>query len=252
MPRVARERSKTGIYHIILRGVNRQTIFKDDEDRQRFFESIAKFKDESKYQLYGYCFMDTHIHALMKEEMEPISLVLKRICSSFVYWYNLKYDRTGHLFQERYKSEVVEDDPYFLTVIRYIHQNPVKAGMVKNVSDYKWSSYQEYINKPLITDTEFALRLFSDDKKEAIKRFEMFNNQQNTDKCLEFEKKVRLTDEDIRSLLLQHGIDNNKKLLKLELDERNRILRDVKLTEGVTIRQLSKITGVSKSVISRL
>ena len=252
MPRQAREKSRTGIYHIMLRGINRQTIFKDDEDRQKLFESFNKFKEISNYQIYGYCFMGNHIHALLKEDSEPLSICVKRISSSFVYWYNLKYERSGHLFQERFKSETVEDDTYFLTVLRYIHQNPVKAGIAKTVSDYKWSSYQEYVNKAIITDTKFALKLFSNDREKAIQQFEKFNNQHNKDKCLDYEEKKRLTDDEIRALLLQQGIENNTRFNTLDKETRSKVLKNLKLTEGVTIRQLSKITGISRSVIDRL
>ena len=88
--------------------------------------------------------MGNHIHLLIKPEKEPLEQVFKRIGGRYVYWYNVKYQRVGHLFQDRFKSEPVEDDSYFLTVIRYIHQNPVKAGLCKNIKDYKYSSYAEY------------------------------------------------------------------------------------------------------------
>ena len=79
--------------------------------------------------------MGNHIHLLIQEGREPIEQVMKRIAARFVYWYNIKYRRAGHLFQDRYKSEPVENDAYFLTVIRYIHQNPIKAKLVDNIAD---------------------------------------------------------------------------------------------------------------------
>ena len=131
MPRQARKKSNSGVYHIMLRGINRQLIFEDDEDMQRFIETLKRYKDECGYSLYAFCLMGNHIHLLLKEGEEPISTILKRIAGSYVYWYNWKYGRSGHLFQDRFKSEPVEDDAYFLTVLRYIHQNPVKARICK-------------------------------------------------------------------------------------------------------------------------
>lgn len=93
-----------------------------------------------------------------------------------MYWYNRKYQRCGHLFQDRYKSEAVEDDRYFLTVLRYIHRNPVKAGIVKDIADYKWSSYSEYMGNSKIIDTDFVLKLFNDDKEKAIVSFMDFHD----------------------------------------------------------------------------
>src|SRR5699024_7538730 len=137
--RKARKKSRNGIYHIIMRGVNQQTIFEEDNDRQRFLDTLTRYKEISKYKIYSYCLMDNHIHLLWGEsEEESVSEAMKRICSSYVHWYNAKYERTGHLFQERFKSENVEDKRYFLTVLRYIHQNPVKAKIESNVFKCKW------------------------------------------------------------------------------------------------------------------
>nr|WP_311774044.1 transposase [Metabacillus sp. KUDC1714] len=121
----------------MLRGINRQTIFEDDEDKIKFLVTLKKYKEISKFQLYSYCLMDNHIHLLLKESGETISESIKRISSSYVYWYNNKYERCGLLFQERFKSENVENILYFLTVLRYIHQNPLKAGLAKTVFDSK-------------------------------------------------------------------------------------------------------------------
>lgn len=252
MPRYARRKSDTGISHIMLRGINKQTIFEDDEDRERFLETIKRFKEVSKYEVYGYCIMSNHVHLLIKETQEEISASIKRICSSYVYWYNWKYGRCGHLFQERFKSETVENDAYLLTVLRYIHQNPVKAGLTKRVQDYKWSSYNEYIIKPFITDTDFILQIFSDGKKKAIESYIEHTNEKNDDKCLDYTEKVRLSDSEIRSYLAKFDIKNNSELQQLDREKRNNIIRKIKYIEGVTIRQLSRITGISKSVIDRI
>lgn len=126
MPRQARKKSESGIYHIMLRGINKQQIFEDDEDCQKYLQILKECKAVSEFKLFAYCLMGNHIHLLIQLGKEPIDLIFKRIGSRYVYWYNLKYRRTGHLFQDRYKSEPVEADSYFLTVVRYIHQNPPK------------------------------------------------------------------------------------------------------------------------------
>ena len=128
MPRTARTKSESGIYHVMLRGINQQVIFKDEEDNRKFLEVLNDCKAVSGYKLFAYCLMGNHIHLLIKVEKEDLEQIFKRIGGRFVYWYNGKYSRGGHLFQDRYKSEPVETDEYFLAVLRYIHQNPVKAG----------------------------------------------------------------------------------------------------------------------------
>ncbi len=106
----------------MLRGINRQQIFEDKEDMQRFIETLLRYREQCEYVVYAYCLMGNHVHILLKEGKEDLTLILKRIAGSYVYWYNWKYRRIGHLFQDRFKSEPVDDDGYFLTVLRYIHQ----------------------------------------------------------------------------------------------------------------------------------
>ena len=131
MPREARKISQNETYHIMLRGINQQQIFEDEEDYQKFIEIIKSYQAICEYKVFAYCLMGNHIHFLMEFGKESIGQVFKRIGSKYVYWYNIKYQRKGHLFQDRFKSEPVDDDAYFLTVNRYIHQNPVKAGLCK-------------------------------------------------------------------------------------------------------------------------
>jgi putative transposase len=252
MPRHPRQQSETGIYHIIMRGINKQTIFEDSKDKERFFDTLKRYKTVSNYEVYGYCFMDNHVHILIKEITEPISLIVKRISGSYVYWFNRKYERWGHLFQERFKSEAVENDAYFLTVLRYIHQNPVKAGITKSVSEFRWSSFHEYVGEPVLTDVDFALNMFSPDNEKALELFKIFMNETNNDRCLDYEERVSVSDSEIKAILLQKNIQNINQLLQLNKQERNKIIKDLKSIEGVSIRQLSRLTGISKSVIARI
>lgn len=251
LARRAREKSSTGIYHVMIRGINRQAIFEDDEDRMRFIDTLREYKDISKYEIYGYCLMNNHVHLLIKERDEPISLIIKRICSSYVYWYNTKYERCGHLFQERFKSEVVEDDGYFLTVLRYIHQNPVKARIAENVSQAKWTSYKEYVEKARFVDIDFGLNYFSKYRAKAILRFIEFMNKENEDKCLDYLENIRLSDDEVRDHIKKLGIINSTAFQQLGKEKRDEILGGLKKMEGVTVRQIARVTGISKSVIDR-
>jgi REP element-mobilizing transposase RayT len=140
MPRKAREKSKIQIYHVMFRGINGQIIFEDNEDYNKYIQIIRDYKDICEYEIYAFCCMNNHIHMLIKEGREELGIVFRRLGAKYVYWYNKKYKRTGHLFQDRYKSEPVNDEKYLLTVLRYIHANPIKAGIVNNISKYTWSS----------------------------------------------------------------------------------------------------------------
>ncbi|MFA9558176.1 transposase [Evansella sp. AB-rgal1] len=108
MPRQARIKSSTGVYHVIFRGANRQEIFHDDADCSKFLRTVDKYRLLVGMQVFGWCLMSNHVHLLVKEGEEDISVTMKRIGVSFVAYYNLKYDTSGHLFQDRFRSECVE------------------------------------------------------------------------------------------------------------------------------------------------
>lgn len=245
MPRQARKKSSSGIYHIMLRGINRQQIFEDAEDREHFLETLENYKGQCGYTVYAYCLMGNHIHLLLKEGREDLTLVFKRIAGSYVYWYNWKYHRCGHLFQDRFKSEPVEDDSYFLSVLRYIHQNPVKAKLCKRAEEYEYSSMREYLSQPMYAETSFALSMLPNEQ------FIDYHLQKNEDVCMEMEESFRLTDEDAKVLI--NKIAKCKTAAEFQmLDIKTRNLCIHKLhKKGVSIRQISRLTGISRKIVER-
>lgn len=250
MPRRARKKGASGIYHIILRGQNRQLIFEDYEDNERFLQTIKDCKIKSGCKIYGYCLMGNHVHLLLHELDEEIGTIMRRIGSSYVYWYNWKYRRCGHLFQDRYKSEAVETDGYLLTVLRYIHQNPVKAGIEKKLSGYKWSSYNEYINRVTdLTDTDFALSIFDKDREKALQDFIQYHDEQGAERCLEIEDRLRLTDEEAKEIIKQKcSITSSIQLRELEKEKRNHYIKELK-EAGLSTRQIERLTGISRVTV---
>lgn len=177
---------------------------------------------------------------------------MKRLSSSYVYWYNLKYERCGHLFQERFNSENVESDVYFVTVLRYIHQNPLKAKLVRSVWDSKWTSIHEYVGMVKLVDIDRGLRLFSEDTKVAQQRFILYMQETNQDQCLDIKEAIKLSDDQVRDYLRTIGILSNSMLQQMDREERNVVLAKMKRIKGVSIRQISRVTGISKSVIDRI
>lgn len=249
MPRTARKKSKTGIYHIVLRGINRQTIFEDEEDAEKFLQTVKDYKNKSGYKIYAYCLMGNHIHLLIKEEKEELGIIMRRIGASYVYWYNWKYNRKGHLFQDRYKSEVVEDEKYLLNVIRYIHQNPLKANIVKDISEYKWSSYLEYLGKSKVIDKYFILDIINSNRNKAISIFKEFHKKNSNDTYLDIKENKRLRDNEAVDIIKNVcNISHCMELQKLELEKRNECLKILK-EEGLSTRQISRLTGISRNVV---
>ena len=128
MSRQARQQSNSNFYHIMLRGINRQNIFEDDDDRRRFIDTAFRFSEETQAKIHAWCLMSNHVHLLIYSEIIP-DMFIKKLSCSYVPYFNKKYDRIGHLFQDRYKSETITDESYLLGVVRYIHRNPQKAGI---------------------------------------------------------------------------------------------------------------------------
>ncbi len=252
MPRTARRKSETDIYHIMFRGTNGQAIFIDDEDNKRFLDTLNRYQQEIGYVLYAYCLMGNHIHLLIKEGNEDLSNTMRRIGTSYVNWYNWQYDRKGHLFQDRFKSEPVESDSYFLTVLRYIHQNPLKAGLVSDIESYKWSSYHEYIGEVKIVKVDFALLMFAKDRVESIKRFINFNLAANKDQCLDIAaKKKTISNKKIKQLVVKKFNLDLAILHDADKVTQLKVLKYLKDLEGTSLRQLSRLTGISVNRVFR-
>ena len=238
MPRVAREKSVTGIYHIMVRGIDKRNIFLSDSDYYKFLECIEKAKGKSEFLLLAYCLMTNHVHLLIKEGNEEIGDTVRRINVAYAQYHNKKHGRTGHLFQNRYKSEAVNDDNYLLVVMRYIHQNPIKAGIGKNIEDYKWSSYKRCLmDQKSIVDREISLGYYS-----SIGEFIKFNNEINDDQCLDYKVKKIYTDYELKIVI--EDIIEIRKLPTMEIKLRNQVLRRIKNKTGASIRQLERVLAI--------
>lgn len=246
MARVAREKSNSGIYHIMIRGINKQLILEDDEDNQKFLEVLKECKILSEYKIYAYCFMGNHIHLLLKFEKEGLEQIFKRIGARYVYYYNRKYKRSGHLFQDRFKSEPIDDDRYFLAVLRYIHNNPVKAGLVKGTDKYQWSSYNEYLKLNNLVDVEFVLGMINRDE------FIKIHNQQDDPNILEMrEDNFKMTDTEAKLIIKEvSGAESIADFLSFNIADRTVFMKKLR-ERGLSIRQISRVTGVSKGIVER-
>ena len=248
MPRTARTLSESGIYHVMLRGINREKIFRDEEDFRVFLGVLAKFKSISQYELFSYCLMENHVHLLIRPNTETLDKVFRRIGASFVYWYNMKYDRVGHLFQDRFRSEPVETDAYFLGALRYILRNPVKAGLCVSPEEYPYSSAKEYIlGQSGISDTSIAMELV--DRDALI----TFFHEKNQDEFLEDTEKRRtgITDT-VASTRIDAKLGNGLFSENSSTARMNLYYAILELLDGgISIRQLSRLSGIPKSTIEK-
>lgn len=258
MPRVARMYSKTitETYHIIIRGINKQDIFFDDSDKEKFIDIIKKIKEEFKFELYLYVLMNNHVHLVIHDINNQMSNIMHKVCLIYAMYFNKKYERVGHLFQNRFKSINVINKSNLFNLVKYIHNNSYKEKM-SSITGYKWSSYKEYVNKKEkgITDTDFILELFDQDRDKAIERFIKYNNRDSQKEYIEIELICgnRITDEDA----IQYIKENLKINNVLEIHKFNKTIRDsyiyrISKIKGLYKGQVARILGISERTIERI
>ena len=234
----------------MLRGNERKDIFIDNEDKEKLIKIILHKKVDETFKLYAYCIMDNHLHLIVKEQKETISQIIKKIAISYAYYFNNKYKRVGHLFQDRYKSETIEDEPYLLSVIRYIHNNPEKAGITKK-EKYKWSSYSNYTvllnHHREIPEIKEILKMFSSDKERALKKFIYYSNQYEEKNFLEMKETIKseIDEENVNEFIQEYLQSRNLKKEDLKRREHTQQKKDL-------IQQLTKRSNLSKRKIAIL
>lgn len=196
MPRQPRLDAPGFLQHVMARGIERTKVFRDDKDRKDFLDRLGLILEESHTQCYAWALLPNHFHLLLQTDSIPLSKLMRRLMTGYAVTFNRRHKRKGHLFQNRYKSVVCEEDPYLLELIRYIHLNPFRVGLVKNMREldkYRWCGHSTILGKrenPLIPDIEqirdkpektvseetiqYILRLFGNNTENARKRYRRF------------------------------------------------------------------------------
>jgi len=234
----------------MLRGINRQNIFESREDYEHFKLSLLKVKEASGLRVFAYCLMSNHVHIVAGVGTEPLGTSFKRVGVRYAVWYNRKYNRQGPLFQNRYKSEPITDDTYLLAATRYIHQNPVKAGLCRKADAYEWSSYKEYLGiGGGICDTEVVLGLFSKSHMERSRLFEEFTRESSDDAFIEMNEAVCISEDAVSEKMLSiSGAGSVAEFQALPADEQILALRTMRVS-GMSIRQIVRHTGASFGIV---
>ena len=236
MSRQARNLGNTGWVHIIVRGINRENLFYDAEDYDRFFSTVDRYQKECEFEVAIVCLMSNHVHILLREENGAYAGLMKKITISYASYYNKKYDRVGHVFQDRFLSEAVNDDAYFLTALRYIYKNPEKAGICP-ASDYSYTRF----------DPSGILRGYFDSEAEL----KAFLVAENDDRCLEYNANRNRSDADVLKALAEiTGSENPFALQEFEKSRRDAALHEMK-ERGFSVRRLSRLTGINRNIIQR-
>jgi putative transposase len=248
MPRTARKTAENGIYHVMVRGINRQRLFECEDDYRKYLAILAQCGQMSGFSVYAYCLMDNHVHLLIRPRLETLETAMKRIGIRYAAWFNKRYERTGHLFQDRYASELIDSDEYFMTVLRYIHWNPVKGGLAENVGEYKYDSFSDYCQaKPgMITDTAYAQEIAPGQMLTEYLR------APSDDQCLDIGRTgKRLSDQEAWRLIRKiTGCLSTSDIAALDIPARDRAVAAMK-KQGLSIRQINRLTGISIGIIRK-
>lgn len=256
MPRLSRIYSYSKVYHIIIKGIDSQNIFYDNQDRKVFLRYLLENKKQYEYQIYAYCLMVNHVHLIIRVNDEFLSKAIQSLLVRYVSYFNKKYDRSGTLFQDRFKSKLVENQRYFLEVCKYVHRNPEKAGLCKT-EKYEWSSYFEYIKKEEIIDKRVLLHYFNNDINEFIKFTTKNNDLSQLDDFAEFEMIERLSDEQLANILVQKfEIKDINQIINYFTDSSKRELEEliaiIKKIKGTNITQVSRVIRKSRKLIEKI
>ena len=279
MARQARLRSTTGIYHVMLRGINKQQIFHKVEDYQRMLHLLTHIakpgdgaisplgtvpKDENAPSfglpiIYAYCLMNNHLHLLIKEGDEEVGMSIKRLAIAYANYYNKEYDRRGHLFENRFRSEPVENWDYFKYLLRYIHRNPCKAGLVNTPAEYHYSSWGQYLGGRGICYVTSTLKRISlleleayvnaPDQEGEYDPFEPRKSAPVEHKEID-SRRHRIDDDVVRKMIEEVSGRPFSAFLQQDIEAQRQQLHELKL-RGCSYRQLSRLTGVSPSIVKR-
>ena len=272
MPRLQRIKGEFSTYHVMQRGNEKKNIFRNDKDKSKFLEIISKVKEKYNFKVYAYCLMDNHVHLVINDNGNDISMLMKSINVSYVIYFNRIHERVGHLFQDRFRSELVKDDRYLLEVSRYIHNNPVKAKIVGKPSEFKWSSYNIYSGKANddfgLLEISKILGLFKGSRTTSVSEYEKFVaqygeeidntildideevsdfGQENNDRTYKFS----LAKVQIEQMLAEENI-TMEKLLENK-SRRNEMIRTLRKKHSLNLKDIGGLFGgLSESQISRI
>ncbi|SES85256.1 REP element-mobilizing transposase RayT [Natronincola peptidivorans] len=267
MARPTRTLSPTRIYHVMIRGIEKKNIFLDDEDHRKFLDILQKQKDQKTFKLLAYCLMPNHAHLILDENNSSISKIMQSINVSYAIYFNKKYNRVGHLFQDRFKSEVIDDESYLLTAIRYVHNNPIQAKLVSELHQYFWSSYQDYLThgeKGGLVDTDFVLDIISPNGEKLLENFLTFSTLPDKGEFIyigkeeTINKSIRSKEEALHfanKLLARQNMsfdDIYQQRSNLKGSIKHALILQLKDQSNLSYRELGELMGLSKSTIHRL
>ena len=248
MPRAPRQASQTGFYHATVRGSGRRMLFEDDSDRRRFLERLARIARECQVEVHAWCLMSNHAHLLLAGDPNDISHLMQRFETGYSRHYNGRHGHAGPVFEGRYGCEAIDSEEHLLAALRYIHQNPIRAGESTHY-DVPWSSYAEYTGSSErgLTRTSFLLDMLG-----GVEGFAAFHEAEKGLVSISLSPgHRRLDDSEARRIARRlFGPDYASSIALLPKEKRDDAIRILR-AHDLSIRQIERLTGIGRNIVAK-
>ena len=244
MPRAARVVSESGYYHVMLRRAGKQFLFEDDSDRHAFLSELRIVRDVTGIVVIAWCLMDNHVHLILHDPYGKLSTAVHKLALMYAQHFNNRSGHVGHVFQNRFKSIPIESDCYLLELVRYVHNNPARAGIC-SADCYRWSSYAQYAwGRKGLADTTIVLDMLGG--RQGFRDF-VASDPLATAEGSE--------DAVLKEIALKTRADEVTNMNSSSIGQLPKVDRDDKIRElskaGVSIRQIERLTGIGQNTIRR-
>lgn len=251
MPRVARKNLVSKYVHIMVQGIEKKYIFKTEKSKNYYlkllFNNIEQYSD---LDLIAYCVMDNHVHFLLYyQNIENITSLMQKLNTSYALWYNNIEDRVGYVFRSRYNVQEIKDENHLLNCLAYIHNNPVKANMVNEMKEYKFSSYSMYKNNKISKET--IIKVFK--QEDFMNRFDYIHKNFDGNGILEIHED-KATDEEIEQITQNFCMNNQ---ISMEIIRNNNyflilLIDEIKKNANATNKQICECLKIGKNRITNI
>ena len=249
MPRISRKSLETNYYHVMVQGINKEYIFIDSNYINKYLKIISNYLKDFNISILAYCIMNNHAHLLIyTENVDCLSKFMQRVNTSYARFYNKQNKRIGYVFRDRYYSQPIYSQIQLFNCVKYIHNNPVKAKMVKRMCEYQYSSYNEFLGKKNLITNRTLILLFGTSSN-YIDQFVFIHNSLNNEDFIDIDvEKNNISDFILQT---QHSLGISIEDIIVDKELLKRIIIDCRSQTSATLEDLASIFGLSVSTIYR-
>lgn len=261
MPRKLRKLNDSGIYHIVIQGYNGATIFKDKSDKEFFINILSLNALQNNMKVFAYCIMDNHAHLLIWDFNNILSILMKEITKKYAYYLNKKYERAGKVFHDRFRSETIEDTKDLLSILDFIHNDPIRTNLVNHPSHYKWSSYNSYLYNDNIDNCFVSIN-------ELINRLSLNNYNYKYTLCViddtcnykfmdcnSVSSNKTISSENEAKIFIKEFLENKNETLesiKTNWQLRYALVHELKEKSNLSIRTIAELLSLTRGIVQNI